>query len=269
MFSVVSVTLNCREALRRTAASVWEQEGVSLEYLVKDGGSVDGTVEVLKGLGGDARIIVEPDKGIYAAMNQAIQHCRGRYVVFLNAGDSFRVATALREVLAVVEAHGEPEIVYSYNYNEARGNVSKYPSRLGRYFLYRRVLNHQATYVRRDCFERHGGFDTSFVDLADCELLARLVLAKGCRSALCPVATVNYQDGGVSAQERHFQRRKAQMNAIRQRHFARWERMVYGTMFALSLYPVRRRLVTRHPRSVVARGYFWAANLVNRALGWF
>jgi glycosyltransferase involved in cell wall biosynthesis len=267
LFSVVTVTLNCREDALTTAQSVWAQEGVDVEYVVKDGGSRDGTVEAIRAGGGPVQIAVAPDTGIYDAMNQAIRLCHGRYILFLNGGDTFRTPTALHAVAQAIAQNNEPEVLYTYNHNVLRRSVVKYPARLGRFYLYRRSVNHQATYVRRDCFERFGGFDTSFPEYADNEVLARLLLGNQCRSALCPTATVNYRDGGFSVQAKHTQRRLLQRQRIRERYFTRSERFWFGLLHGLSLFPLRQRWLAAFPSSPLTRVYYRLANAFNQTLG--
>lgn len=90
-FSIVTITYNNLEGLRRTARTVEDQREESYEHIIVDGGSSDGTVEWLNGLPGNTRRtwISEPDSGIYDAMNKGIRRARGELIVMLNSGDGF------------------------------------------------------------------------------------------------------------------------------------------------------------------------------------
>ena len=88
LFSVVTVCKDCKDKLLRTARSVHEQKFQNFEYIIKDGGSTDGTVDVFNEIQA-TKIISEPDSGIFNAMNIALDYCSGEYVIFLNAGDTF------------------------------------------------------------------------------------------------------------------------------------------------------------------------------------
>ncbi len=266
-FSIVTVTLNCRDDALKTAQSVWAQEWTDVEYVVEDGGSRDGTVEAIRDDGRPVQIAVAPDKGIYDAMNQAAALCKGRYVLFLNGGDTFRNSNALKWIAETIGNADYPEVVYSYNYNVLRQTVVKYPATLGRFYLFRRSVNHQATYVRRDCFARFGGFDPAFEMLGDNELLARLLLGNRCRSALCPVATVDYKDGGTSTSEKGRRRVKLERTLIRKMYYSRMERGLYGALHALMLPGLRGRWLHEHPNSPAARVYYRFANAFNQTLG--
>ena len=266
-FSIVTVTLNCRADAALTAASVWAQSHRDYEYIVKDGGSTDGTVEEIRRSGSPASITVRKDRGIYDAMNQALGLCRGRYVVFLNGGDAFRDADALQSMAETIAKADDPEVAYSYNFNVLRQTVVKYPATLGRFYLFRRSVNHQATYIRRDCFERHGGFDPEFLVLADNELLARLLLGQRCRSVLCPVATVNYKDGGTSTLEKNRRRARDERARIQRRYFNPEERLFFGLAHSMMLVGLRSKLLNKHPNAPWARLYYPLANAFNQTVG--
>jgi putative colanic acid biosynthesis glycosyltransferase len=95
--SVVTVCLNCASEIGRTIDSVASQDHLKVEYIVVDGGSVDGTIEILKRRRSDISILlVEPDRGLYDAMNKGMRLATGDFVFFLNAGDIFAESQTLR-----------------------------------------------------------------------------------------------------------------------------------------------------------------------------
>jgi len=97
VISIITVVRNGREVIERTIQSVLDQRYPNIEYIVIDGGSTDGTVDIIKRYA--SRIsywVSEPDKGIYDAMNKALDHVRGEGHLFLNAGDYF-VGNAIPE----------------------------------------------------------------------------------------------------------------------------------------------------------------------------
>ena len=96
-FSVIVVSLNAGEELKKTVESVLAQKYADFEIVVKDGGSTDGSTDLLPA---DARIrlIVKKDRSIYDAMNQAVQEAKGEYFLFLNCGDYLYQETVLGSV---------------------------------------------------------------------------------------------------------------------------------------------------------------------------
>ncbi|MFA7139626.1 MAG: glycosyltransferase, partial [Proteiniphilum sp.] len=98
--SVITVTWNAVTTLERTLQSVGEQSWPLLEHLVIDGGSDDGTVELIRSLS-HARMkwVSEPDKGLYDAMNKGAALASGDYLCFLNAGDTFFAADTVEQMM--------------------------------------------------------------------------------------------------------------------------------------------------------------------------
>lgn len=113
LFSIITVTYNAAETLPATLASVKEQSCKLYEYIVMDGVSKDNTVQLATDANiTNARIISSPDKGLYDAMNKAIDVATGEYLIFLNAGDAFHSPDTLQKIADVIMNHDFPGIVY-------------------------------------------------------------------------------------------------------------------------------------------------------------
>ena len=113
LFSIITVTYNAAETLPATLASVKEQSCKLYEYIVMDGVSKDNTVQLATDANiTNARIISSPDKGLYDAMNKAIDVASGEYLIFLNAGDAFHSPDTLQKIADVIMNHDFPGIVY-------------------------------------------------------------------------------------------------------------------------------------------------------------
>ncbi|MDE5807119.1 MAG: glycosyltransferase [Muribaculaceae bacterium] len=89
LITIVTITFNAEKELPRTMDSVLEQSYKNFEHLIIDGASTDRTLEIAR-RNPDARILSEKDKGLYDAMNKGLANARGEYILFLNAGDTFR-----------------------------------------------------------------------------------------------------------------------------------------------------------------------------------
>lgn len=98
-YTIITINFNHAEGLRRTIESVVNQTCKDYEYIVIDGGSTDGSVDVIKEYADKIDFWVsEPDNGIYNAMNKGIDHAHGEYLNFMNSGDCFYAPTVLEEV---------------------------------------------------------------------------------------------------------------------------------------------------------------------------
>ena len=178
LFSLITITLNPGEGLRRTIDSVKAQGFRDFEHLVKDGNSTDGSLEAWALPDGayQPRIVRQNDRGIYDAMNQGLRLARGRFVLFLNAGDMLFASDTLESVAALLEAQPGLALVYGDYLDSPLKMVIKSPRKLSRFFLFRNTLCHQACIFSRETLTTLGGFDTSFCVLADYDILVRAVL---------------------------------------------------------------------------------------------
>ena len=172
-YTIITVCYNAERFIENTIRSVLMQDYGQYEYVIQDGGSSDATMEIVKTLleGNDkARIFSRKDKGIYDAMNQAVQHAEGEYILFLNAGDAFCDKAVLGKVTDyilsqkadlffgnIVQIDGENRNIRKYG--------CMYKSKL--MFLTGDSICHQAIFAKREMFERL--FDISYRVCADRE----------------------------------------------------------------------------------------------------
>lgn len=108
LFTIVTVSYNCCSLIEKTIKSVLQQDYHDTEYIIIDGESTDGTVEIIKKYAQHLAFwCSEPDGGIYQGMNKGISHAKGEWILFLNAGDVF-AETTLRGNERVIKKALEP-----------------------------------------------------------------------------------------------------------------------------------------------------------------
>ena len=113
LFSIITVCYNAAETLGCTLGSVDGQSFDDYEHLIVDGASRDASLEIARSMPNDRRrIISEPDKGIYDAMNKGISASTGTYLIFLNAGDKFHATDSLEKIAKAIHANQMPGIIY-------------------------------------------------------------------------------------------------------------------------------------------------------------
>lgn len=111
--SVITVCYNAEQTIERTLRSVAEQTYRHIEYIVIDGASLDGTLSLVAQYAPQARVLSEPDRGIYDAMNKGLRLATGDYVWFINAGDAFFASDTVAEAVRRMQTlPGLPDIVY-------------------------------------------------------------------------------------------------------------------------------------------------------------
>lgn len=113
LFSIITITFNAQQTLQPTLDSVDCQSCRDYEHLIVDGVSTDATLAILSKARNKARSVhSSPDEGIYDAMNKGIGLSRGRYLIFLNAGDRFHSSDTLATIKRAIEDNDNPGIVY-------------------------------------------------------------------------------------------------------------------------------------------------------------
>lgn len=170
LITVVTVCYNAVTSLENTIRSVLGQSYSNIEYIVIDGGSNDGTKEVIERYAKHLSYWVsEPDSGIYDAMNKAIAKASGDWIVFMNAGDFFIDQDVVSNVIPYLDEsvsifHGN--IVKVYDYHKEKGcQLGKEKIDLVDFFY--GTIDHQAAFIRRTLFEEYGYYDTSYQLAAD------------------------------------------------------------------------------------------------------
>lgn len=146
LLSVITINYNNYDGLRRTLDSVAAQTCREFEYLVIDGGSTDGSADLIQAYGGLVDYWVsEADRGVYHAMNKGVRAAHGDYVLFLNSGDTFYEDDVVARVLK--ELDGTDVLTGGTWFSYGR-NVPP-PDAVSMDFLYEWTLCHQASFIRR------------------------------------------------------------------------------------------------------------------------
>ncbi|HBI3713366.1 TPA: glycosyltransferase [Vibrio parahaemolyticus] len=197
--SIVTTIFNAsKEEFLDTANSILSQKNVTFEYIIQDGQSSNvELVECANNLSiefDNVSFYSERDTGIYSGMNNALKHCTGDYVMFINSGDCFINDHALSEF--VKSATDESDIVvglgiyYGSSVTKSKFLIQKKLSK-----LIMRNLCHQSYMVRLNDEVR---FDESYKLASDFDLLSRIYNASGCSTSYNPNSFVFYKAGGVS-----------------------------------------------------------------------
>lgn len=201
IFSIITITFNSREYLEETIISVITQEFTELEYIIIDGGSTDGTLEIIRGYANaDSRIrwISEPDDGIADAFNKGLRMARGEIVGILNSDDRY-LPGALARVAEAVGTHADCDIFHGdmLRLDGEKVLFRLVPADVESSIWHEMPLNHPATFVTRRAYERVGGFDAAIRIAMDYDLLLRLYKS-GCRFHNIPHSLAAMRYGGAS-----------------------------------------------------------------------
>lgn len=198
LFSMITVTRNNLDGLKRTHKSLGAQTFRDFEWIVVDGGSSDGSAEYLA----TTRAIwcSDPDDGIYDAMNKAIPECNGDYILFLNAGDMLaNPAIFDRIARTLTEQRHVPDFIYGDSLETRPGQLPAIKkARSYRQFRRGMFTHHQAMFYRREALGDLR-YNLAYKIAADYELTCRFLKKKRKRQTLyieLPICI--FESGGIS-----------------------------------------------------------------------
>lgn len=169
IISIITVNLNDAHGLEKTIKSVVQQYFKNYEFIVIDGASTDGSVEVIEKYKDSIhKVISEADTGIFNAMNKGISMATGDYCYFLNANDAFASDEVLSSVFS--EKSYDAPFICGHQLNDYGDHVGRVAAKdrpLNLSDFYTGTIKHQATFIRRDLFEKYGQYDESLRITAD------------------------------------------------------------------------------------------------------
>ncbi len=171
--SIITVNKNNAEGLERTIQSVINQTFKNFEYIIIDGASNDGSVEVIKKYANKIDYwISEPDTGIYNAMNKGIKVAKGEYLLFLNSGDWLVNENVLGEVFSI---GFDEDIVYGDLLVDGKW-IKKYPDKLSFTYFFKDTLPHPASFIKKEVFNYVGSFNESFAIASDYDFFLKALI---------------------------------------------------------------------------------------------
>lgn len=172
--SIVTIAYNCEKEIEETILSVINQQYDNKEYLIIDGASKDGTMDVVNKYRDNIDVIIsEPDNGRSDAFNKGIAHATGDYIVMMNAGDLL-AEDALNKFARNYESGYDVIKGNTIRWNDVTGfksiehPVIKYPE-----IPFNFLICHQSTYISKSAYERFGGYGIDYKVVMDFELMLR------------------------------------------------------------------------------------------------
>ena len=206
--SIITINYNNAEGLRKTIESVLAQTYTDIEYVIVDGASTDGSVDVIRELATRPTIkwVSEKDKGIYNAMNKGIRMATSEYIQILNSGDILfdaNVTKRMIEQLEQINSQREEPIGILYGNMikvNAQGKVvgkSGYTEYSLRQF-YSSTLNHDCAYIRRNLFEEYGLYDEQLKIVSDWKWYLQAIGLGRVKPEYVDIDVTIFDDGGIS-----------------------------------------------------------------------
>ncbi len=197
--SIVTTTYNDKESLQKTIRQVQQQDYENLEYIIVDGGSADGTLEVLRkaqeAFGDSLRWISEPDQGIYDALNKGLRMASGE--ILGCCFDRFAGPDVISRMVEIILREGTDGVHGDLCYMEGERVVRRWHQGQGK-IRFGWMPGHPTLYLRRQVYEKFGYYKTDYRISADYEFMIRILKDGKVKLSYLPEILIYMEHGGTS-----------------------------------------------------------------------
>lgn len=203
--SIITVSYNSAETIRDTIESVLEQSYKDIEYIIVDGNSKDETMAIVTSYGDKVtKVLSEPDKGIYDAMNKGVALATGDIIGILNSDDFYETNNAIEDIVDHFKTNIEAEVVFG-------DVVFVDPSNLNKVVRYYSSKNfkaaklrfgwmppHPATFIKKSVYDKYGLYKLGYKISADYEMFVRILMVAKVKFSRIDRVIVRMRSGGAS-----------------------------------------------------------------------
>lgn len=208
-YSIITVNYNNKDGLRQTIESVIHQTFRDFEFIVIDGGSTDGSADVLREY--DQQIsywVSEKDSGIYNGMNKGIARAKGDYLNFMNSGDCFYDEHVLEKVNSY-DTDADFIVGKDYHFDTERqlGHASIQPPRLTMMHFFVSTLDHQSSFIKRSLFDG-SPYREDYRLVSDWIFFTEKIVKEEKQVRFIPDIVCRREEGGLSEQQRERNRKE-------------------------------------------------------------
>lgn len=202
--SIITVALNNAEYIEACIQSVINQDYKNIEHIVIDGGSTDGTIDVIKQYEDKIKVCIsEPDDGVYDAINKGICISSGDIIGILHSDDIYIDEHVISNVVREFSKDNVDSVYADLVYverNNLKNVVRYYDSSVFEIskFVYGWMPAHPTCFIKKDIYEKYGFYKTDYIIAADYELLVRFYAKHGVSYSYLPKVIVKMRRGGLS-----------------------------------------------------------------------
>lgn len=198
--SIITINYNNASGLEKTIKSVVEQQGSDYEYIIIDGGSDDGSKEIIEKYKEKIiRWVSEKDGGIYDAMNKGIAMASGDYCLFLNSGDWLLNSEIL---LSVSKLNPSADILYGellFDFGDNVTKIGKQPAKLDIHYLFSENIWHPATFIKTKLFQKFGTYNTTYKIAGDYDFFFNTIAIQKVSTRYVEFPISGYNTTGISS----------------------------------------------------------------------
>jgi glycosyltransferase involved in cell wall biosynthesis len=221
--SIITINFNDVNGLIKTIESVVNQSFTDYEFIIIDGGSSDGSAELLKKYSAKITYSVsELDGGIYFAQNKGILAAKGEYCLFLNSGDYLKDNNVLENVFKSLPTEDIIACDMVFNYGEKKFITKSQPDSLSFFYLMNSSLWHPVTFIKRSLFDSCGFYNTNFKIAADYDFFLNATIIKNASYKHLAILVSVFDTTGISSNTNYSTQHKAERLKIQQQYFSNY-----------------------------------------------
>lgn len=239
--SIITVNFNDAAGLERTIKSVISQTFHDYEFIIIDGGSTDGSVNIIEKYEQYINYwISERDGGIYPGMNKGLRQAKGEYVNFMNGGDSYHSADVLERIFSL---DTNADIITGAHYGSPHPNVGE--NGISLLSLYTGAVDHQASFIRREVALRHP-YDENYKIVSDWKFFIEALILDNCSFYYTNTLVVDVDMTGISNTNQELDRKERE--AVLHELFP--ERLLQDYQLLSSIHPNLLEVAPRISKSL-------------------
>ncbi|MDD9148842.1 glycosyltransferase [Sporolactobacillus sp. CQH2019] len=257
--SIITITFNSEKTLERTINSILDQEYENLEYIIIDGGSQDGTLEIVKKYQKNIDYFIsEMDQGISDAFNKGIKQATGEIIGIINSDDGL-----CSDALATLAKAYEDDVdVYRGNvmlwHEDTSRKIMEIPSLHFSNIPIMVNVSHQSTFIKRKAYDKYGMYNIEYKNAMDLDLLMRFERA-GAKFKYVDAPLAYFTFGGVTFSQFSISRKKELQRIVSANGASFLETLLYGIL--IDMKHVVKKVVNKDKLLVIRHG---RKNIMNR-----
>lgn len=196
-YSIITINYNNKDGLEKTINSIFSQTFHDYQFIIIDGGSTDGSIDIIKKYTDNIDYWVsEPDRGIYNAMNKGIKQAIGDYLNFMNSGDTFHSSRVLEDI---ANMNYDEDIITGGFYDQEKGikHIIK-PQKVTLLTILKNTFNHQATFYKKELFQKRL-YDENYIIQSDAKFNYLSIIYDNCSVRITDYIVADYDFNGISS----------------------------------------------------------------------
>ncbi len=220
LISIITVCYNEEKGIEKTCKSVAGQTHNNFEWIVIDGKSTDNTLNIIKKYKNKiSTLISEKDKGRYDAMNKGISKAKGKFILFLNGGDSFVDNNVLENTSNLIKEDEEKNDIYYGDAIYDNGEIVSFShSKLNKKFFKTKTISHQSTFIKKSLFSKYGKYNLKYKIVADFDFWVKTIAINKVKTKYLPLLISVFDLNGISTDYKLAKKQIQERNEVLMNH---------------------------------------------------